>query len=356
MNVLILGANGFMGNALSETILSTTDWHVYGMDLGSNKIQTLLSNPRFHFVEGDISIHREWVEYHVKKCDVILPLVAIATPASYVRNPLGVFELDFEENLRVIRLCQKYGKRLLFPSTSEVYGMCGDAEFSEESSNFVYGPINKSRWIYACSKQLLDRVIAAMGETQGLRFTCFRPFNWIGPKLDDIYAPKEGSSRVVTQFIVNLLDGEPVQVVDGGRQRRCYTWIEDGIDGLMRIIKDEGGVCDGEIFNLGNPDNECSVKELAEKLAKLYVETYSDLPSFRKPRIQDVSATEFYGAGYEDIMTRRPSIAKASSMLGWQPEVNMDDALARTLDSFVRERQEIERNAGEGREDTPRDR
>ncbi|MCB1056140.1 MAG: bifunctional UDP-4-keto-pentose/UDP-xylose synthase [Acidobacteria bacterium] len=342
MNVLILGANGFMGNALSEKILATTDWHVYGMDLSTNKIQGLLPNARFHFVEGDISIHREWVEYHVKKCDVILPLVAIATPASYVRDPLGVFELDFEENLRVIRLCQRYKKRLLFPSTSEVYGMCRDAEFSEETSNFVYGPIHKSRWIYACSKQLLDRVIAAMGQTQGLRFTCFRPFNWIGPKLDDIYAPKEGSSRVVTQFIVSLLDGEPIRVVDGGHQRRCYTWIEDGIDGLMRIIRGDDEACNGEIFNLGNPDNECSVRELADKLAQLYAKSYRHLPGYREPRIEEVSATEFYGKGYEDIMTRTPSIAKARTALGWNPRVSLDEALARTLDHFVRERQEIE--------------
>ena len=182
MKVLILGVNGFIGNALTHRIITTTDWHVYGMDLSASKLEHSLGHSQFHFLEGDITINKEWIEYHVKKCDVILPLVAIATPATYVKDPLRVFELDFEENLRIVR------RRLVFPSTSEVYGMCPDPEFDEDTSPLVYGPINKQRWIYACSKQLMDRVIAAYGQQVGLRYTCFRPFNWIGPKLDDIYA------------------------------------------------------------------------------------------------------------------------------------------------------------------------
>ena len=125
----ILGVNGFIGHHLSNRILAETDWEVYGMDMGSERISELMRNPRFHFFEGDITINREWIEYHIRKCDVILPLVAIATPATYVREPLKVFELDFEANLPIVRGCVKYGKRVLFPSTSEVYGMCEDAEF-----------------------------------------------------------------------------------------------------------------------------------------------------------------------------------------------------------------------------------
>ncbi len=131
--------------------------------------------------------------------------MAIATPATYVIDPLRVFELDFEANLDIVRKCVRYKKRVLFPSTSEVYGMSTDREFDEETSNFVLGPINKQRWIYACSKQLMDRVIHAYGMKQGLKYTLFRPFNWVGPKLDNILEPKEGSSRVLTQFIGNIL-------------------------------------------------------------------------------------------------------------------------------------------------------
>lgn len=215
-NVLILGVNGFIGNALSERLLDSGRYHVHGMDIHSNGIERLLGRPGFNFHEGDISIHREWIEYHVKKCDMVLPLVAIATPAEYTRNPLKVFELDFEENLRVIRYCAKYNKRVIFPSTSEVYGMSDDDSFDEENSRLVLGPIRKQRWIYSCCKQLLDRVIYAYGRTEGLQFTIFRPFNWIGPRLDSLSSARIGSSRAITQLILNLVEGTPIQLVDGG--------------------------------------------------------------------------------------------------------------------------------------------
>jgi len=337
VNILILGVNGFIGNALTRRILETTDWDVYGMDLSASKLEHSLDNERFHFLEGDITINKEWIEYHVKKCDAVLPLVAIATPATYVKEPLRVFELDFEENLRVIRQCVKYRRRVVFPSTSEVYGMSTDPEFDEDSSPLVLGPINKPRWIYSCSKQLLDRVIAAYGQQEGLRYTLFRPFNWIGPKLDDIDAAKEGSSRVVTQFVINLFRGEPIRLVDGGEQKRCFTWVEDGISGLMAIIADERNTANGQIFNLGNPANEASVKELAERLVRLYKARRKEIPRWRTPRIEEVRSAQYYGKGYQDILTRKPSIRKARKLLGWEPRVSMDEALERTFDAFLKD-------------------
>jgi UDP-4-amino-4-deoxy-L-arabinose formyltransferase/UDP-glucuronic acid dehydrogenase (UDP-4-keto-hexauronic acid decarboxylating) len=207
-------------------------------------------------VEGDISIHSEWIEYHIKKCDVVLPLVAIATPIEYTRNPLRVFELDFEENLKIIRDCVKYDKRIIFPSTSEVYGMCTDKNFDEDTSNLVVGPINKQRWIYSVSKQLLDRVIWAYGEKEGLRFTLFRPFNWMGPRLDNLNAARIGSSRAITQLILNLVEGSPIKLIEGGKQKRCFTDISDGIEALFRIIENKDGRCNGEIINIGNPETK----------------------------------------------------------------------------------------------------
>ena len=165
MRVLILGVNGFIGNALTERILQ----HDRLARLGprhrlATRSRPSSTNPRFTYLEGDIAINKEWIEYQVKKCDVVLPLVAIATPAAYVKQPLAVFELDFEENLRIVKQAVRYRKRVVFPSTSEVYGMCPDAEFDEDASPLVYGPIQKQRWIYSCSKQLLDRVIWAYGD------------------------------------------------------------------------------------------------------------------------------------------------------------------------------------------------
>ena len=336
MKVLILGVNGFIGHHLTDRILADTDWKVFGMDLSAERLGDAVRHSRFEFVEGDISINKEWIEYHIKKCDVVLPLVAIATPRTYVERPLEVFALDFEENLRVVRQVLRYGKRLVFPSTSEVYGMCADAEFDEETSPLVLGPIAKERWIYACSKQLLDRVIWAYGR-EGLRFTLFRPFNWVGPRLDSLETAKEGSSRVVTQFIANLVMGSPIQLVNGGSQRRCLTYVDDGIDALLRILRNEGGRADGAIFNVGHPDNDCSIRELAVLLCELY----SAHPKVRgrraPPAIADVSASEYYGSGYQDIATRKPAIARAKERLGWTPRVGLRDALSRTLDAFIEE-------------------
>jgi nucleoside-diphosphate-sugar epimerase len=116
--VLILGVNGFIGHHLSKRILETTDWDVYGMDMQNDRLGDLVSHPRMHFFEGDITINREWVEYHIRKCDVILPLVAIATPATYVQQPLRVFELDFDGHLPIVRSAVKYKKHLLTRSKS----------------------------------------------------------------------------------------------------------------------------------------------------------------------------------------------------------------------------------------------
>ena len=218
--ILILGVNGFIGHHLSKRIIDATDWDIYGMDMQTDRISDLLLEKRFHFFEGDITINREWIEYHIKKCDTVLPLVAIATPATYVREPLRVFELDFEANLPIVRACVRYKKRVVFPSTSEVYGMSRDEAFDPETSDLVLGPINKPRWIYSCAKQLMDRVIHAYGMQEGLDYTLFRPFNWIGAGLDSINTAKEGSSRVITQFLGHIVRGEPIKLVDGGTQKR----------------------------------------------------------------------------------------------------------------------------------------
>ncbi|OIQ82588.1 bifunctional polymyxin resistance protein ArnA [mine drainage metagenome] len=332
--ILILGVNGFIGHHLSKRILSTTDWQVYGMDMNTDRIEDLLGNPRFKFFEGDITINREWIEYHVRKCDVILPLVAIATPATYVKAPLRVFELDFEANLPIVRAAVKHGKRLVFPSTSEVYGMCGDAEFDPENSPLVYGPINKPRWIYACSKQLMDRVIAGYGQQEGLDYTLFRPFNWIGAGLDTIFSAKEGSSRVVTQFLGHIVRGEPISLVDGGMQKRAFTDIDDGIDALMRIIENPQGIASGRIYNIGNPANNHSVRDLAERMLRLAAEFPEYADSARAVKLVETSSGAYYGAGYQDVPNRVPKITNTMADLDWAPRTDMDTALRKIFEAY----------------------
>jgi nucleoside-diphosphate-sugar epimerase len=332
--ILILGVNGFIGHHLSKRVLETTDWEVYGMDMQADRIADLIDEPRFRFFEGDITINREWIEYHVRKCDTVLPLVAIATPATYVKDPLRVFELDFEANLPIVRACVRHRKRLVFPSTSEVYGMSPDREFDPEASPLVYGPINKPRWIYACAKQLMDRVISAYGMQQGLDYTLFRPFNWIGSGLDSINTAKEGSSRVITQFLGHIVRGESIQLVDGGRQKRAFTYVDDGIDALMKIIENRRGIASGQIYNIGNPRNNYSVKELATMMLKL-ARSYPEYePNARKVKLVATTAAKYYGKGYQDVKNRVPKIANTMKDLGWRPRVNMQLALKRIFDAY----------------------
>lgn len=336
MKILILGANGFIGSHLSEAILAQTDWQIEAIDLYQDKLCHCLDNPRFHFTSGDITKEKDRVEAMIAASDVILPLVAIATPALYVTDPLGVFELDFEANLEIIRHCVHYQKRIIFPSTSEVYGMCRDDEFDEEKSHLVTGPIHKERWIYSTSKQLLDRLIFAYGKHKNLSYTLFRPFNWYGPRLDNIHNPKPGGSRVLSQFIGNILRGENINLVNGGQQKRCFTYIEDGIDALLRIIENQHNLAEKKIFNIGNPNENISIRELALKLINLMIGQHPNYAERAKTvKLIDVDAAQYYGDGYQDVSLRVPAIDAVRHALHWEPKVDIEKGLTQTLNFYL---------------------
>jgi nucleoside-diphosphate-sugar epimerase len=262
--------------------------------------------------------------------------VAVAMPALYVQDPIRVFELDFEANLEIVRLCAEYKKHVVFPSTSEVYGMCPDAEFDEDKSPLVTGPINKERWIYSTSKQLMDRVIHAYGKHKGLSYTLFRPFNWYGPRLDNVFNPKPGGSRVLTQFIGNILRGENINLVDGGHQKRCFTYVDDGIEAVIRMIEQKDDKARNHIFNVGNPDENISIRQLAESLIENIVAHYPKYAEKAKAvKLIDIDAKQYYGEGYQDVTLRVPSIKQAREKLAWQPTVNLADGLRKTLDFYL---------------------
>ena len=336
LKVLVLGAGGFIGSHLCERLLADGDVEVFGMDVRGENLSLALDNPHFHFARGDISLCCEQVDELVRTCDVVVPLAAIATPIEYTRNPLGVFELDFELNLRIVRLCHRYDKRIVFPSTSEVYGMCGDESFDEETSPLVVGPIRSQRWIYSCIKQMLDRVIWAYG-TKGLKFTIVRPFNWIGPRLDTLEGAKSGRARVITQFILNLIEGQPLLLVDGGEQRRCFTDVRDGVECLCRIVRNRDGRCDGKIINVGNPDGEASIRKLAETLAECFERhpLRGRFPAFAGIRM--VGNAAYYGKGYQDCLHRKPSIGNAAKYCDWRPSTPFVQSVESTLDFFLRQ-------------------
>lgn len=331
MKLLILGADGFIGYHLTNSILGDDnfrDWKITGVDLNTARVNMLPSDDRFTFHKADIMRDRDLIDHLIQDSDVIMPLVAIATPKLYVEQPLRVFQLDFEENLRVIKLAHALNKRIIFPSTSEVYGK-STAPFDEESSDLVYGPIKYSRWIYACSKQLLDRVIFAMDQEKSFNFTLFRPFNWVGPYLDSLESTSEGSSRLITQLMGDAIQRNEVTLVDGGHQKRCFTDVRDGVAALKAILLNEDA-SKGKIFNVGNPWNNLSVRDVAV----LLIDRLKERNIIQDAEIKVKSSGDFYGAGYQDVSNRVPSINAIGNALGWAPKYTFSDSLENILNSI----------------------
>ena len=334
MKILILGVNGFIGSHLSERLLADPQWQVTGFDLVGDYVARWAHHPRFTFRQGDIFREDAWLSEAVAAADVVFPLAGVAKPALYVKRPLYVYELDYEQNVKIARLCSEHRTRIIFPSTSEVYGMSPDRELREDESPLVQGPIAASRWIYSCSKQMMDRVLAALGQERGLRYTCFRPFNWIGPRLDTCEDAARHEARAVTQMLYDMLHHRPVVLVNGGAQRRSFTHVDDGIDGLLAMLTHEKEA-QGQIFNLGNPHNNASIRDLAVAVR----DALKEHPAWRSVAeaavLEERSAAAYYGSGYEDIDDRRPSVAKAQKLLGWSPRIDFTETVRRTVAAIL---------------------
>ena len=179
----------------------------------------------------------------------------------------------------------------------------------------------------------MDRVIWGYG-MEGLNFTLFRPFNWIGAGLDSIHTPKEGSSRVVTQFFGHIVRGENISLVDGGSQKRAFTDIDDGIDALMKIIANKDGAASGKIYNIGNPVNNYSIRELAGMMLELAGKYPEYASAAKQVRIVETTSGAYYGAGYQDVQNRVPKITNTSEELDWKPTTSMADALKKIFDAY----------------------
>lgn len=364
--VLSLGAGGFIGAHLTERLLEAGH-DVTAVDVHSDKIADLLGHPRLAFIERSIADRSFDLGGMIASADVVVDLVAHANPGIYVRQPLDVFRLNFQENLRIAEACVEKGRRLIQFSSCEVYGktpvavLHGElpdpenpayATFSEDSTDMIMGPVGRHRWIYACAKQLLERVLHAYGLEGRLNYTIIRPFNFIGPKIDYLPGDTDGVPRVFSYFMEALLEGTPMRLVDGGHQRRCYTFIRDAVDCVSRIVENPGGGCDRQIFNIGSPENEVSIRELAMLMRELYARHFAPAGA-KLPEIVDVSAKSFYGEGYEDSDRRIPDIDKARRLLDWNPRTSLVEMLVPTMDYYVRARRESALDSTVGAESRP---
>lgn len=344
--IALLGCGGFIGSHFLDAFLLDPDVRIEGWDWTPAKILPHLTNPNFRFHSGDIYSQPD-LEALLSRCDVVVSLAAICNPSQYNTKALDVIDSNFIQARKIADLCAKLGKWLIQFSTSEVYGQtlahwtgAGDSnpalyEMGEEETPLLLGPIASQRWSYACAKQLLERYVYALHKEKGLDFTLIRPFNFLGPRMDFLPGRDgDGLPRVLACFTSSLLDRKPLPLVDGGGARRTFLAVEEAVAAL-RLMLERPGLARNQIFNLGNPANETTIRGLAESMRKAAADLTGDATYLSLPLV-DVTAEEFYGEGYADSDRRMPRIDKALRLLDWEPRQGLPEILHRTLEYAFR--------------------
>jgi UDP-apiose/xylose synthase len=319
MKITVLGAGGFIGSHMVEHLLGQGRYEVFGIDLTAEKLEDV-DDARFHFHEADVRQAPALVDELIRRADVVVDLIAYANPSMYVTEPLEVFELNFTQNLEIARMCVAHRKRLIQYSSAEVYGKAATGEaYHEDSTDGVFGPVHKQRWIYATAKMLLERVLFAHGMAGQLEFTIVRPFNFIGSRIDYLVpANAIGGPRVFPHFMSALLTGGPIRLVDGGEAKRAFMHIKDANTAFQTIL-DQPEAARNQIYNMGNPANNFTIREVSALMLELYEELTGAPPV---SPVVEMSGEEFYGVGYEDSSRLPPDISKLRA-LGWAPRHDM---------------------------------
>jgi UDP-apiose/xylose synthase len=339
--IAVLGAGGFLGSHLVAALLRRRDdVEVEAVDRTFHKldVQPAASERRLRRIVSSVTAPGLIDEVTARNTTVV-SMTALCNPSLYNTQPIEVIDANYTDLVPLVRACAARGRRLVHFSTCEVYGRVGldaagtpAARMSEETTGFFLGPVSHERWTYAAAKQLLERLIWAHGQHAGLDFTVIRPFNVIGPRMDFLPGVDgEGIPRVLASFMGALLRGEPLPLVDGGRQRRSFISVEDFTEAVACVVE-RAEPCRGQIFNLGNPENDVSIRELARELARAYVRC---VPGAPEPGFLDVTAEAFYGPGYDDTHERIPDISRARRLLGWAPRTTLAEMLPAIVEDYV---------------------
>ena len=334
--IAVLGAGGFIGSHLVPALLAQRDCEIDAVDVTFRKLE--VSDARLHLPRASIDAPGLLDEL-TARCSTVVSLTALCNPSLYNTRPLDVIDASYTDLVPLVKLCAARGVRLVHLSTCEVYGRVAlDAAgrrtptMNEESTGLFVGGIDRERWTYACAKQLLERVIWAHGAHGGLDFTIVRPFNVIGPRMDFVPGVDgDGVPRVLASFMSALLRGDDLLLVAGGHQRRSFISVGDFVDAVARVV-DRPAACRRQILNVGNPDNDVSIRELGVALAEVYARR---VPSGGAARFRDVTAEELYGPGYDDSEERIPDVAKAQSLLSWRPSATLDEMLPAIVEDYV---------------------
>lgn len=314
MRFLITGGAGFLGSHLADALLARGD-EVAILDSASDlKVRHQLENPRFRYVRDSI-FNREILEGLISWCDVVYHLAAVVGVEHYVGDPYQVLNVNVNGTQNVLTLAFKAHKKVVFSSTSEVYGKSSSVPFREDGDR-VLGSTRIDRWCYATSKAVGEHFCFAFHKI-GLPVVVLRYFNVYGPRLD-----RMDVGRVITIFLGQLLRGKPLTVIGDGEQTRSFTYVEDAIRATVAAGLKEEAV--GNVINIGS-DEEVSIKQLAAMMIAL-----SGSPS----SVTFVPQESIYGDSYEDIPRRVPDNRRMREILGVIPQVALEDGLRRTIEWF----------------------
>jgi UDP-apiose/xylose synthase len=328
--IALIGGAGFIGSHLTKRLVRRGT-AVRIVDLSRARLDAagLGSVP----VEmADVFSDPKYLDDLASWADLVVNLAAVVRPGEFLKRPLDVVGTNLDGGRQLIDACMRADTRLFIFSTCEVYGKARGDEtpFGEETSDCVLGPIREERWIYAATKQLLDRIVHAHVASGALSAVTVRPFNFVGPQMDWLMdGAGDGQPRVFAQFASALIEGRPLQLVEDGTSRRSFTHIEDGVDALELLI-DRFDEARGNIYNIGDPKNDMTIADFAHVMADVYVRK---VESSARPRFERVKGEDFYGPGYADCDIRIPDIRRITA-LGWSPKRNLEDALERGLKSY----------------------
>lgn len=341
MKLVVTGCGGFIGSHFLDRMLLRPDVQIIGWDPNSARIAQHLDNPRLTLRQSryDRKDDFELFSEDAEDCDWIIHLSAICNPSLYNTQALRTIHVNLFESYPIVELAARHKRKLMHFSTSEVYGRTlasymdgrdgGDPALTmlnAETTPLIMGPIRNQRWSYATAKQMLERLIYAHHVEEGLQFAIVRPFNFFGPRMD--YLPGlegEGLPRVLPVFLSAMLRGQPMQLVDGGHARRTITSIHDAVDAMVAII-DQPERSLNHFYNIGNPANEVSMRELALALREAFVRVTGE-SRFADHPIEEIDSRTFYGEGYEDCDRRIMDIGPESARLGWSPRVGLEELL-----------------------------
>jgi nucleoside-diphosphate-sugar epimerase len=317
MKVLITGGAGFLGSHLADTWLDRGD-EVFLLDTCSSaKIRHRLGHERLHFIRDSV-FNETILEGLIARVDLVYHLAAVVGVEHYVGDPYEVLNVNVNGTQTVLKLAFKHGRRVVFSSTSEVYGRNLKVPWREDDDR-VLGSTSIDRWCYSTSKAVGEHFCFAFSRL-GLPVTVLRYFNVYGPRLDAIDV-----GRVITIFLGQALRGKPLTVVGDGSQTRCFTYVSDAITATIAAGLMPDSI--GGVFNIGC-DTEVSIRMLAEQIIKI-----SSSPS----KVVFVPPETVYGPSYEDIPRRIPHVGRMRDILGVTPKVSLDDGLRRTIEYFRRE-------------------